>query len=133
MRPASHTEHTTAATSPRYGTHASRLASLTTALTIALTLSLCGSALAAPMPTSVDSAAFPQRPGSVAAEQRYRDAHAAVSPRAGSDSLAPTVSSDDGLGAWVIVLISVGGVVALAGAAYTSTRLMHHGHGHALS
>ena len=102
--------------------------SLTAALTIALTLSLCGTALAAPAPTNVDSSAFPQRPGSVAAEQTYREAPAAVSPRAASSSRAPAVSSDGGLGALVIVLISVGGAVAIAGAAYTATRFAHHGH-----
>jgi hypothetical protein len=107
--------------------------SLTAALAIALALSLCGTALAAPMPSNVDVQAFSQRPGSLAG-QRYREAHAALSPRASSDSIAvPNVSSSDGLGALVIVLISVGGALALAGAAYASTRVMHHRHGHAAS
>jgi hypothetical protein len=97
------------------------------ASTVALTLSLCGTALAAPMPTSVDSTTFGQRSGPLAA-QGHRDTHAAISPRASSESAAPTVRSDDGLGALVIVLISVGGAVALAAAAYTATRFVHRPH-----
>jgi hypothetical protein len=101
---------------------------LIAASTVALTLSLCGTALAAPLPTSVDSTTFSQRSGSLA-EQRYLDTHAAaMSPRASAESAAPTVPSDDGLGALVVVLISVGGAVALAAAAYTATRFMHRPH-----
>jgi hypothetical protein len=98
--------------------------SLIAALAIALTLSLCGTALAAPLPTSVDSTAFSQRSGSLA-EQRYLGAHAALSPRADS---APALPSDDGLGAMVIVLISAGGAMALAATAYAARRFVHHAH-----
>ena len=132
MRPACHTEHTAAPTSPKRGTHASRLASLTAALAIALALSLCGTALGAPMPSSVDSEAFSQSPGPVTT---YPHAPAAaVSPRADSNTLAaPSVSSNDGLGTLAIVLITAGGALALAGVAYTTTRVVHHRHEQAVS
>jgi hypothetical protein len=53
------------------------------------------------------------------------DSDPVVAPAA---AVAPTVSSDDGLGALVIVLISVGGAMALAGVAYAARRVMRHGH-----
>jgi hypothetical protein len=98
--------------------------SLIAALTIALTLSLCGTALAAPLPSQVSSPAVGSQSG--AAEQT---SSAALSPGTAADSdAAPAVSSDGGLGAFAIVLISVGGAVALAGLAYTATRFGHRGH-----
>jgi hypothetical protein len=53
------------------------------------------------------------------------DSDPVVAPAA---AVAPNVSSDDGLGALVIVLISVGGAMALAGVAYAARRVMRHGH-----
>jgi hypothetical protein len=102
--------------------------SLIAALTIALTLSLCGTALAAPLPSQVSSPAVGSQSG--ATEQTSSDASsAALSPGTAADShVAPAVSSDGGLGALAIVLISVGGAVALAGVAYTATRFVHRGH-----
>jgi hypothetical protein len=102
--------------------------SLIAALTIALTLSLCGTALAAPLPSQVSSPAVGSQSG--ATEQTSSDASsAALSPGTAADSdAAPAVSSGGGLGALVIVVISVGGAVALAGMAYTATRFGHRGH-----
>jgi hypothetical protein len=99
--------------------------SLVASLAIALTLSLCGTALAAPMPTSVDSNAFSLQSGPIAERTSSEAPAAALSPRADA---APALPSDDGLGALVIVLISAGGAVALAAAAYTATRFVHHPH-----
>ena len=94
------------------------------ASTIALTLSLCGAAVAAPMPTQVTSDAVSAQSGAAA----ERASSAALSPRADADASAPAVSSEGGLGVLAIVLISVGGAVALGAAAYTTKRFVHHPH-----
>jgi len=112
----------------RARTQLSRAQAVLGAVTIALTLSLCGTALAAPLPSQVSSPAVGSQSG--AGEQTSSDApSAALSPGTTADShAAPAVSSDGGLSAFAIVLISVGGAVALAGAAYTANRFVHRGH-----
>jgi hypothetical protein len=125
--------------------------SVTVAVTIALALSLCGTALtqtAAAMPERISDAVSQQQSGPMPERisdglsqqqsgplpERISDAPTAavsadsdpvVAPAA---AVAPNVSSDDGLGALVIVLISVGGAMALAGVAYAARRVMRHGH-----
>jgi hypothetical protein len=102
------------------------------ALTIALALSLGGLSLAqAPVPERVSGGAA-EAPGvaperitdhSVPAASASAEPEPAVAPAA---AVAPSTSSGDGLGAFVIVLLCVGGAVALGVAAYTARRAMHH-------
>jgi hypothetical protein len=85
-------------------------------LVVILGLSVCGTAVARPMdPNSAGQPALTQQ------------------DIAGLESLVPaaeappvSVPSSGGLGTLAIVLISVGGALALAGAAYTTTRVLHH-------
>jgi hypothetical protein len=93
--------------------------SLAVTLTVVLGLSLCGTAVARPMdPTTVGQPALTQQ------------------DIAGLESLVPaaeaprdSVPSSGGLGTFAIVLISVGGALALGGVVYTTTRVVHH-HAH---
>jgi hypothetical protein len=76
-------------------------------LAIVLTLSLCSTAWAIGAPANPVIGAAAQRSAPAA---------------------TPAVSSDDGLGAFIIVLISIAGALTLGGAAYTTMRIVHHGH-----
>jgi hypothetical protein len=114
-------------------------------LAIALTLFVCSAAWAMPAPIhpATDGAAQPSGPvaertysygaaqqSGPVAERTYSEASsAAPSPAAPVTAATPAVVPDDGLGALIIVLISVGGALTLVGAAYTARRVvMHHGH-----
>jgi hypothetical protein len=119
-------------------------------LVILLALSLCGTAFAAPVseriysePPAQPSAPIAERTYSAPtrqlapiAERTYSDAPAAqsaASVQPGSSHalaapVAPAASSSNGLSALAIVLISVGGALALLAVAYTATRIVHHGH-----
>jgi len=108
------------------------------AVTTALALSLCGAALAqtgAPVPERI-SGTGSQQSGPVT-ERTYSEAPASSASKsadfaptvAPAAAVTPSVAPDDGLGALAIVLISVGGAMALGAAAYTARRFMHHGHG----
>jgi hypothetical protein len=117
--------------------------SLTTLLAVAIAMCLCGTALASSLeppgstapstspPQDVrnpDNRVPPGHPGQVP------DTSASLRAAANSDTsrIVSSVSSDSGLSAFLIVLISVGGVVAIAGAAVVTTRAVHH-HPHGLT
>jgi hypothetical protein len=112
--------------------------SVIAAVAIALSLSLCGVALAdtaAPIPDRVYSDGATRQSGPVA-ERTYSDGPAvATSERSGAAPVAapaaavtPAAPPSDGLSAFIIVLISIGGALMLGAAAYLTMRVVYHGH-----
>jgi hypothetical protein len=108
---------------------------------IALALSLSGTALAgtsAPViPDRVYSDGAAGQSGPVT-ERTYSDGHAAATPErsdvtpvaAPAAAVTPAAPSSDGISAFIIVLISIGGALTLGAAGYATMRVVHH-HGHA--
>jgi hypothetical protein len=120
------------------------------ALALAVTLSVCGTAAAKPFGQFQSSTA--NEPAAPVTERTYSDAGTSrsaplaertysespsVAPDPPSDAgqldaaaaaVVPEASSSGGLGALAIVLISVGGVVVLAGLGFTARRVVHQAH-----
>ena len=85
-------------------------------LAVILGLSICGTAVARPMdPNSAGQAALTQE-----------DIAGLESLARATDAPPVPVTSSGGLDTFAIVLISVGGALALAGVVYTTTRVLHH-------
>jgi hypothetical protein len=105
----------------------------------ALVLVLGGAAWAAPLAERTYSESSAPQSAPVVSERSYSDGPAVAAPEpadaassAAPDAVAapaaPAVPADDGLGAFVIVLIAGGGVLVLCALAYTARRVAH---GHA--
>lgn len=113
--------------------------SLTTLLAVAIAMCLCGTAVASPMQPpgttapstssqqdirNPDNRVAPGHPGQAPDTSASLSADAAVS--GDTPRIVSSASSDSGLSAFLIVLISVGGVAAIAGTAVVATRAVHH-------
>jgi hypothetical protein len=118
---------------------------LTTLLAVAIALCLCGTALASPLDPPGTTA--PEASSSAAPldlrnpDNRVAPGHAGQSSGTStSDAAVPAVlpgstvpASDDGLSAFLIVLIATGGAVLVVGTAVAATRVVIHHHPHTLT
>lgn len=114
---------------------AGRLLALTAGVVVAVAVAMGGAAWAAPIPDRSYSESSAPQPAPVVSERSYTEAPAGASepadaaPLVAADTaVTPAAPTDDGLGAFVIAAIVLGGVAALCAAAYTARRVAHHGH-----